>query len=174
MKRKIIPFAAVTAAMVLSMSVEPVSAYFTDHHEADGHVPVRVEPTTEIKEKFGDRKKTVSISNTGDPAKGDPAVFVRMKVFSSQPVKVESAAGTWATTPDADGFYECSKLVEPGQSSDDVTVTLDFPKNATEDDEYNVIVTYESTPVRYRADGTPYADWSHILDRVQNAQSNQS
>lgn len=29
---------------------------------------------------------------------------------------------------------------------------------------FNVIVIYESTPVLYREDGTPYADWNAVLD----------
>lgn len=30
--------------------------------------------------------------------------------------------------------------------------------------QFNVVVTYECTPVLYNADGTPYADWTTILD----------
>ena len=30
---------------------------------------------------------------------------------------------------------------------------------------FNVIVIYESTPARWREDGTAYADWTVILDR---------
>lgn len=29
---------------------------------------------------------------------------------------------------------------------------------------FNVIVIYESTPVMYNEDGTPYADWNAVLD----------
>ena len=29
---------------------------------------------------------------------------------------------------------------------------------------FNVVVIYESTPVMYREDGTPYADWNVVLD----------
>ena len=29
---------------------------------------------------------------------------------------------------------------------------------------FNVVVIYESTPVLYREDGTPYADWNAVLD----------
>lgn len=175
MKRKIIPFAAVTAAMVLSMSVQPVGAYFTDHHTANGSVPVSVEPTTKVREKFGDRKKTITIENTGDPKNGDPAVFVRMHVYSAlQPKSVTSKSGNWDTTPDGDGWYYYKVPVEPGQSADDVVVEIDFPKNATEDDEYNVEIVYETTVAQYTADGTPKPDWTHLLDRVSNTQTNQS
>ena len=33
-------------------------------------------------------------------------------------------------------------------------------------DSFHVAVIYESTPVRYNADGTPYADWDEVLNSV--------
>jgi hypothetical protein len=175
MKRKIIPFAAVTAAMVLSMSVAPISSYFTDHHTANGSIPVKVKPTTDIEEKFGDRKKTIVLKNTGNPDDHDPAVFARVHVFSAlQPTSISSASGNWDTTPDEQGWYYYKVPIQPGESADALVVELDFPKNATEEDEYNVEVVYETTVAQYEKDGTPKADWNEVLDRVSDTQSNQS
>ena len=98
-----------------------------------------------------------------------------MHVFSAlQPESVTSKSGKWDTNPDNEGWYYYSEPVEPGQSADDVVVKLNFPKNATENDEYNVEIVYETTVAQYAEDGTPKADWNHLLDRVSNTQTNQS
>ena len=54
-----------------------------------------------------------------------------------------------------------------GEGAKTLTVKITFPEGATEEDEYNVDLVYESTPVLYDADGNPTADWEHILDMVE-------
>ena len=34
------------------------------------------------------------------------------------------------------------------------------------EESFNVAVVYETTPVQYRADGTPYADWEVRLEAL--------
>ena len=38
------------------------------------------------------------------------------------------------------------------------------PEDITDPTGFNVVVVYESTPVRYDEAGNPYADWSMTLD----------
>lgn len=158
MKRTLIPLAALGAAAVLSASIAPAWAYFTDTSSATGGIRINVEPTTDIEETYGERTKHVTIKNIGD---NNVSVYVRARVFASESVDV---SGTGWSGPDGEGWYNFDNPVDCGKSANELTVKLTFPEGAIQDDPYNVIVIYESTPVQYQEDGTPYADWSYILD----------
>jgi hypothetical protein len=159
MKHKHLALAAVAAALIAAMSIAPAQAYFTDYHRANGMLRIKLEPTTDIDEEYGERTKHVHIHNS---AESDVDVYVRARVYSSLPVDI---AGTNWSGPNDEGWYEYSEIVPIGKDAEELTVTITFPDGATEGDNYNVIVVYESTPVQYKSDGTPYADWSYILDR---------
>ena len=47
------------------ISVKPTLAYFTTFASAKGGVSIDIGPTTRVKEKFKDWKKTIQIENTG-------------------------------------------------------------------------------------------------------------
>ena len=123
-----------------------------------------------IEETYGERTKHVTIKNIGD---NNVSVYVRARVFASESVDVD---GSGWSGPDGEGWYNFDNPVDCGksaneltvkltfQSANELTVKLTFPEGAIQDDPYNVIVIYESTPVQYQEDGTPYADWSYILD----------
>lgn len=168
MKRKTIILAVVAAALVLCMGIAPAMAYFTDHHTADGGLEIYVEPTTEVHEWYGDTYKEVAITNSAD---AKVPVFVRVRAYSS--LQVDISGDGWSG-PDADGWYYY------GSSMDDAGLTSLAPGETTSrlkaaithkaqdeselDDNYNVIVVYESTPVQYKSDGSQFADWDYILD----------
>ena len=172
MKRKNIAIIAVLVAMVLCAAISPAWSYFTDRSEADGGMKISVTPTTEIEEYYHERQKDVYITNS---SASDVDVFIRARVYASIAPTIDGA--DWSgpyndageSTADAMGWYyygEPDALIAcaPGKTTSMLRVALNFPENATEDVEFNVIVVYESTPVQYHEDGTPYADWSYILD----------
>ena len=63
--------------------------------------------------------------------------------------------------PGSDGYYYYTPIVNAGETTTILKVLIgNVPEDVKEGDEFNVIVIYETTPVQYREDGTPYADWS--------------
>lgn len=178
MKRKSILLAAVAVLLVLGLRVSPIWSYFTDSSYANGGLPITVEPTTTVRERYGQQYKFVQITNTGK----NP-VYVRARVYSSLPTNVTASAWSEGTG----GWYyygseENPTILNPSESTgsldpehiDDLLgdenlfkVWIDFPKpeEATDGMSYNVIVVYESVPVQYDEDGSPYADWNFTLDR---------
>ena len=150
--------AALAATLVLSLSIVPASAYFTDWTEANGGLPIKVEPTTEVEETFGARKKNVAITNLGTAP-----VFIRARAYASEQLDVSGE--DWTQVGD---WYvyggDAPIAVAPDGKTKELTVEITFPEGAKKDDEYNVIVVYESTPVQYDAEGNPFADWSYTLN----------
>ena len=168
MKRKSLLLATVAAALVIAMGISPAWAYFTDTSTVQGALTINVKPSTDITEWYGARVKHVVVTNSEDAT---APVFVRARAFAPEKMTATVAGASW-TGPDAQGWYEYSEIVEPGNATQELTVTLTFPPVKSETaptgavvgDNYNVVVVYESTPVQYRADGTPYADWSLKLN----------
>lgn len=153
--------AGLGVALVLGLGIGSAGAYFTDWTEANGGLPISVTPTTEVEEDYGAREKHLTVRNNGTAP-----VFVRARVYAA--CDVEISGDDW--TADENGEWwnygqqvPAAKDGEPGATSE-LTVRVTFPEDAAESEEYNVVVVYESTPVQYHADGTPFADWSFKLD----------
>ena len=148
---------ALAVMLVMSVGIVPAWAYFTSNDQAIGGADITNEPTTVPHEKYGAREKSLEITNTGKNA-----VYIRAKAFASEALEISGDG--W--TQDGDWYYY-DAIVEPGEVTKTLTVKITFPEGATEEDEYNVDLVYESTPVLYDADGNPTADWEHILDMVE-------
>ena len=164
MKRAYIPLACAATALILSASISPAWSYFTDHSWASGGQKINVKPTTTVEETFGNREKKLTIKNTGD---NDVDVFVRARAYASESLTIEGSG--WTDGGDGWWYYGSNPAgmtpIACGASANELTVRLDFPKNAKENDEYNVVVIYESTHAQYDADGNTNPDWDYILDR---------
>ena len=170
MKRKTLLVASLAVALVLGMSIVPAGAYFTDTTTANGGAEVKVKPTTEIEENVdNDGVKHVQIKNADDSTL---PVYVRAGVFATVDGGTIAIGGNgWSDSKgdltDGHGWYYYETILDPKQSTNELTVAVDFPvvpegsvDSTTAGDTANVIVVYESTPVLYKDDGTPYADWS--------------
>ena len=150
---------AMGVVLVLGLGIGPARAYFTDWTEANGGLPISVTPTTDLKETYGARVKHVVVTNDGTAP-----VFVRARAYASLPLEIAGEGWT------QDGEWWVYDRAVPGKKdgaageTSELTVTLQFPEGATENDGYNVVVVYESTPVQYHADGTPNPDWGFVLD----------
>ena len=88
---RILVCAAFAATLIVcGVSVKPTLAYFTTYATAKGGISVDIGPTTDVKEKFKDWKKTIEIENTG---KAD--CFVRVKVIAASQFDMQAQTGAF-------------------------------------------------------------------------------
>lgn len=180
MRKRAMLLATLAVALALGASVTPAWGYFTDWTEANGGLAV-APPEPTVSEWYAKRIKHVTVSNA---AGATTPVFARARVLSSLPVEVEGAGWSGPVTEgDAQWYYYGTSRSEltpiaPGTSSNELTVAITFPRpksdkqpdgTAAYGDQYNVIVYYEATAVRYNEDGTAFADWT----KVQGGQNSQ-
>ena len=166
LKRKTIILAFLAVAMVMSMGIAPAFGYFTDYTQANGGLQIGVKPSTDINEWYAESAKHVVVTNA---ANATSPVYVRARVFSS--LDYTATGINWGAA-DSDGWMLYGQPVDPGGKTEELVVNITFPTvqsadapdGAVIDDNYNVIVVYESTPVQYDEAGNPYADWSIKLD----------
>lgn len=167
MKRKAIIAVALGAVLALGLSVGPAMAYFTDSTMASGGLVVNVKPDTDITEEFDSNGKHITITNSENAT---CAVFVRARAFASLDVTYSGSGwhqGVAANGEDPEWWYYDTELA-PNSSTSTLDAKITFPADAEVGDNYNVVVVYESTPAMYNEDGSPYYDWSFILDRSES------
>ena len=97
----------------------------------------------------------MEITNTGSQP-----CYVRVKAFCGGQYTLTYSGEGW--TAGADGYWYYDAIVPAGAKSGELDIAIGNTP-AGEADAFNVIVVQEATAVRYRADGTPYADWSETL-----------
>ncbi len=161
MKKNTMILAALAVILTLTAGVSSAWAYFTTYAEAKGGYTLHLGDKTTVSENFSDWTKHVSIASETD---SEP-VYIRVKAFcgSEYSLIYSDAAGKW--TPGEDGYYYYSDIVNGGGATDVLDVKIEnVPEGMEDSDSFHVVVIYETTPVRYREDGTPYADWSARLD----------
>ena len=163
MKRSTIMMAALAVCMTVTAGVGLTSSYFTTYAEAKGGTSVVMKPTsTTPDESFSDWQKHVVITNDADTA----PVYIRVKAFTGDAYEL-NYSGNW--TPTADGYYVYNSIVEAGQATEALDITIgNIPDDAAVGTEFNVSVIYEATPVQYDENGNAVepvnADWSVKLD----------
>ncbi len=158
MSKKTIGLLVVALLMVVSIGVGSALAYFTTYTKAKGGVELDLNfANTKIDEDVQKGEKILTVKN----AEGAEAAYVRIKVVVAEQYKnsllYSELEGVSNWTPGTDGYYYYSLILQPGEATTELFVNL-TEINATDD--FNVIVIQESTPVLYKEDGTPYADWS--------------
>lgn len=154
-----IAMAALIVVAALFTGVGKTLAYFTTYAQAKGTVGITLGDKTEITEDMDQKTKVVKISNSSD----SQPVFVRVKAFSGSIYDLKyQGDDNW--TPGDDGYYYYALPLDPGQSTTELKVTIQFPENADSGDNFDVVVIYETTPVFYDESGNPKADWNNILD----------
>lgn len=162
MKRRNLLLAALAVVLVLSAGIGTASAYFTARLVTyGGHVvELGSSGTTEVYERFSQWTKHVTVTSAAD---SEPA-YIRIRAYYGSSYSV-AYNGNGAWSDGGDGWWYYNSILQPASSTDEFDVTItNVPTDVTEGDEFNIVVIYESTSVRYRADGTPYADWSVRLD----------
>ena len=72
-------------------------------------------------------------------------------------------SGKW--TPGSDGYYYYSDIVNGGEATGGLDIKIgNVPESVEDGSSFNIVVVYETTPVRYDENGKPYADWNATLD----------
>lgn len=159
MKRKNLILSALAAAMVLTGTVGTALSYFTANTEAEGGYRIELGDTTKVTEDFSNWTKHVVVTSEED----SQPVYIRVKAFCGSEYSLVYSDGDGNWTPGSDGYYYYTPIVNAGESTSALDIHIENVP-ATEElkdaDSFNVVVIYESTPVQYREDGTPYADWS--------------
>ena len=165
--KKSIGLLMVALLLVACVGVGSSLAYFTTYTEAKGGVELSLGfSKTDINDDVQKGVKIVSVKNAEDAAD----CYVRIKVIVSEQYKdlVKYAepdnAGNW--TPAEDGYYYYSDIVPANGQTTDLLVLLQDVSGIANDD-FNVIVIQESTPVLYNENGEAYANWDIKADVVE-------
>lgn len=165
MKKRIIDtnifLISLAVVMILSAGIKDAWAYFTTYARAEGGYTIKLGHDTEIEEEFSNWIKKITIHNKDN---SEP-VYVRVKAFCGKEYQLvySDASGKWSKK--SDGYWYYSDIVYGGKRTEPLSIKIEnVPTDITDPAEFNVVVIYESTPVRYDKNGNPYADWSAKTD----------
>ena len=166
LNKKTICLTAAALTMTMGLSVGTALAYFTTYAEAAGGVALDLGfTTTTPEEEVSDWVKHITIRNTGSYD-----CYVRIRVFAGagyqEALVYSDDNGKWTPGEAEDGYYYYSDVVAPGGETEELRVTVD---NLDKDQDFNVIVVQECTPVQYDEDGNPYANWDLIIDSSEES-----
>lgn len=158
---------------IVSAGIGKAWAYFTTYTEASGGYRIDLGDETEITEHYEDWIKEITISSKED---SEP-VYIRARAFCAEYLLTYEGEG-WTRVPpkqpgaeekeDEEYWYYYEGILKGGETAPVLKVEInDVPKSSEKDpgkhpeigDRFNVIVIYESIPVRYKTDGTPYQAW---------------
>lgn len=164
MKKRDAILAVLAVILVLSASIGAASAYFTSYAEARAGYVVHMGYETVIDEDVEGNVKTVRITNQAGQgtAAGTYPVFVRVKVYygSDCAVNVPKTAN-WSKSG-GNGEIVCSydlplytgETTGPTEGLK-INVSVADGAEVKAGDPIDVIVTYESVPAVFNADGSP-------------------
>ena len=141
---------ALAICLIAGAKAEGSAAYFTAYDSVNGGKTVAQVSTTTVTEKLEDLTKTVSVENTGDVP-----CYARVKFFAGSEISFAYSGDGW--TLHDDGYVYYTPEVAAGASTGELVATVVVPEGYEED--FNVIVVQESTPVLYNEAGEPYANW---------------
>lgn len=165
--KKPLIMAAATLALTGTLAVGSAMAYFTTYSTAGGGVTMNMGFTETIpNEEVDENGKHITITNTGDYD-----CFVRVKAFAPVELTYNAPDGGW--TDGGDGYWYYNEVLPAGETtSHELNITYKFPSGDEKPEEFNIVVIEECTPVLYQEDGTPYADWNHVItgDSAQTAE----
>lgn len=141
---------ALAVCLITGAKAERSTAYFTAYDSVNGGKTVAQVSTTTVTEELVNFTKTVRVENTGDVP-----CYARVKFFAGSEISFEYSGDGW--NPGGDGYVYYNPEVAAGATTGDLIATVVVPEGYEED--FNVIVVQESTPVLYDEAGEPYADW---------------
>lgn len=161
MKKKNVLLAVLAVSLTLSAGVGTAWSYFTTYAEANGGYTLKLgDKTTIVEEPPTEWTKHVSITSRED---SEP-VYVRVRAFCGSEYELKpNYSGSAKWNPNSDGYYYYSDIINGGEKTEVLDIKIEnipADEDLKNGDNFNVVVIYETTPVRYREDGTPYADWN--------------
>lgn len=129
-------------------------SYFTTYASAKGGYAINLSFETEIHESFKDWTKIIEIKSKEDSM----PVYVRARAYCGRGYELEYTGTDWEEHDD--GYYYYKEILYGGETTTPLNVKiLNIPENPEDGDDFEVVVVYESIPVKYDKDGNPYADW---------------
>ncbi len=152
MKKNHILLAVAALFLVVSASVGTAYSYFTTYARTTGGYTIELGDRTTIEEEFDSWTKRVTIKVSDD----SQPVFIRAIAFGPDEYPLEISGDGW--TEGGDGYWYYNEAVPAGESTSVLNVKItDVPKatDVTDEQEFNVVVNYETTPARYDEDGNP-------------------
>lgn len=169
MKKRRILLALLALCLALTAITGSAWAYFTTNTSAAGGQTLRLGSSTTVDEDMNGWTKQVTITNSGEVP-----VYVRAKVFSQYNLGYDDNTD-WSL--ETDGYWHYNVPLNTGdaavfyaaiQSASGITGAPTLPSQGGE--AFDVTVVYETTPVQYQADGTPYANWDLKLQPTTDSQ----
>lgn len=149
------------AGLVCVGDVGSANAYFTTYVTAQGSYDVSWYHEEKLHEEYHDWNKLVTISSEEESI----PVFVRVKAFSGSTYTLTYTGSDW--TDGGDGYYYYKTPLEGGATTTGLNIAIaNVPTTATEGQNFNVVVIYESIPATYDANGAvdpTTADWTNTL-----------
>ena len=166
MRQKSYWLSLLALVLILTLSVQPALAYFTDSTQAAGSVEFFAGSKVKITEEVKDLVKTVTITNT----EGSP-VWVRAIAYVGSAFSLEVSG--WGSTVGSDTWVYYGSPIAEGEATSGLKVAVTkIPKSSDMPmTSFNVGVQFESIPVEYDANGNPITptadDWkNNTLDVV--------
>lgn len=156
MKQKnIIVLSAATLILIGGITIQSAMAYFTTYVSAKGSHVVRMGAQTTINEELSQMTKHISVQNTSSIND----CYVRVKVFcgSQIDVAISSESGLWETRG-TDGYWYYIPIVPAGATTEILDAKIIVPEGYEEN--FNVAVVQECTPVVFDENGNETADWN--------------
>lgn len=164
--KKMICLVATAAILSGTLAVKSAYAYFTTYSSAKGSVEFQLGHTETIPhEEVKAGKKIVSIENTGDYD-----CYVRVRAYAGNDYQnnlsyADGGSGNWYDGND--GYWYYKKILPKGETTE--TVIINIPQelfsDLEDDQDLNVIVIQECTPVQYDDQGEAYADWNAVFEQ---------
>lgn len=152
---------ALAAVTVAGAGIGQAWAYFTTYAEAAGGYTITLGDRTEIREDFNDWTKHVVVTSE----EGSQPVYVRARAFCGSRFTLLYSGDGWTQEGD---YYYYGDILYGGQSTRTLDIRIADIPETLDKDYFNVVVIYESVPVQYHEDGTPFTiqetDWDEILD----------
>lgn len=142
--------------MMLIVSVPEAYSYFSTYTKTSGSKVIHLFNSEHFEEEVDGNIKTIRI--TADD--GSDPIFVRVKAFAPEPITLEYSGDSW-TVGDGD-YYYYGKPIKDKESTADLKIEIkNAPSDAEVDEEFHVVVIYESIPASVDEDGALVADWEH-------------
>lgn len=156
-KKKLLLALGAAVFVIFIITASPVLAYFSDHTEASGTIPVTLGSTTTMDEQVEGFVKSITITN-----EGPESCYVRARAYAGGDIELDHAGTGWSKGDSDDPWYYYGEVLDAGASTETLKVTISNPpEDAADGDTFNVVVVYESVKVLYDEDGEPLAaDWS--------------
>lgn len=164
--KKTVGLAAAALMLTSGVTAGRAMAYFTTYVTASGGYELNLGFTITIPdEQVSNWTKNITISNTGE----NPC-YVRVRAFAGERYGLEydlsGSDSRWSSG--TDGYYYWQDILESGETTGSLLVKID--KRDAEND-FNVIIVQECTPVPCHADGTAVTweqvDWTRTADVVK-------